>query len=195
MIGKAIAGVVLLVALVPVLFTAAGVAILGGFDGGTEAAENGTVEALAAAYRLPADPTALAEAVLNHPRIGLRASAAGDVRAGRVDVRILAVLLVIATEHDLAAVGPFVTGHSYYVAGTDRPSNHAFGRGVDLPVVDGSAVSPTNTGARAVVDLALALPPDLRPDEIGCPWPDLARLPGVFTDAAHYDHLHLGFER
>jgi hypothetical protein len=151
-----------------------------------------TVEAWALVYgwRPPA-ASVLAAAVLDHPRIGLRAAAEGDVRAGLVDGRVLAVLLVAASRHDLGSVGPFVTGHSYYVAGTDSPSNHAFGRAVDLPVVDGEAVSPGNDGARALVGIVDRLPADLRPTEIGCPWADAAR--GAFTKA-HDDHLHFGFD-
>ncbi|MGH8972798.1 MAG: transglycosylase SLT domain-containing protein [Acidimicrobiia bacterium] len=98
----------------------------------------------------PPDDAVLEAAVLDHPGIALRAGAADDVRAGLVDQRVLAVVLVVATHHRLSAVGPFATGHSYYVAGTDTPSNHAFGRAVDLPVVDGVAVSASNEAARAV---------------------------------------------
>ncbi|MEA3076327.1 MAG: hypothetical protein QOF60_1235 [Actinomycetota bacterium] len=141
----------------------------------------------------PPDAGVLASAVLDHPHVQLRAEAAADVRAGLVDERVIAVVLVVATRHDLRSVGPFVTGHGYYVQGTDRPSNHAFGRAVDLPWVDGDAVSPANDGARAAAELAGAIPGALRPDEIGCPW--ALRVPGVrtFTEG-HDDHLHVGYD-
>lgn len=152
-----------------------------------------TVEAWALAYgwRAP-DVSVLESAVLVHPRIGLRPAAEDDILKGRVDGRVLAVLLVVATRHDLSHVGPFASGHSYYVAGTDSPSNHAFGRAVDIPVVDGAAVRPGNEAARRATEIVDALPADLRPTEIGCPWADAAR--GAFT-AGHDDHLHFGFDR
>jgi hypothetical protein len=139
----------------------------------------------------PPSPAGFAEAVLDHPNIGLRPEAADDLRAGRVDGRVLAALLVMATGHRLAYVGPFVTGHSYYVAGTDSPSNHAFGRAVDVPVVDGAAVSPSNEDARLALLNVADLPDGMRPTEIGCPWADAAK--GAFTKG-HGDHVHLGFD-
>jgi hypothetical protein len=151
-----------------------------------------TVEAWAVLYGWrPGDPSVLGRAVLDHPAIGLRPAARADVAAGRIDARVLGVLLAIATRHELAFVGPFVSGHSYYVAGTSSPSNHAFGRAVDIPMVDGEAVTPSNEGARRATEIVDALPDDLRPTEIGCPWADAAA--GAFT-AGHDDHLHFGFD-
>jgi hypothetical protein len=45
---------------------------------------------------------------------------------------------VLATEHRLGSVGPFGTGHSMYVRNTDRISNHAVGRAVDIAVIEES---------------------------------------------------------
>lgn len=153
-----------------------------------------TVVAFALAYGwAPPGDAVLEVAVLDHPRIALRAAAAADVRAGRVDPRVLAVVLVVATRHELTAVGPFVSGHSYYVADSESPSNHAFGRAVDLPVVDGASVSDDNDAALAAVRQVAALPLSLRPDEIGCPW--ALTLGGRRTiTKGHGDHLHFGWD-
>lgn len=151
-----------------------------------------TVEAWALLYGWrPPRRGVLADAVLHHPSIGLRPEAAADVRAGVVDDAVLAEVLVAATRYRLSWVGPFVTGHSYYVAGTSRPSYHAFGRAVDVPVVDGLPVSPTNGAARDVAALWASLPPDLRPDELGSPWAEPAPGVRVFSEG-HDDHLHAG---
>ena len=117
------------------------------------------------------------------------------MRAGRVDPRVLACLLALAERFSLAGIGPFVTGHSYYVAGTNRPSNHAFGRAVDIGTIDGQFVSPANPAARQAALALGSLPAPLRPDEIGSPFADLSRLPGFFSDAGHQDHIHLGFDQ
>jgi hypothetical protein len=141
------------------------------------------------------DRAALAEAVLANPRIELRPEAEADVTAGRVDPRVLAVLLALSERFSLTGVGPFVTGHSYYVAGTNRPSNHTFGRAVDIGRIDGEPVSPANGTAREATLALASLPAPLRPDEIGTPFPELSGLPGVFSDDDHQDHLHLGYDR
>ena len=157
------------------------------------AAEAGPLELGA----LPAleDRAALARALLSHPTVELRPEAEADVRAGRVDPRVLAVLLALAERFSLAGVGPLISGHSYYVAGTNRPSNHAFGRAVDIGTIDGEPVSPSNGAARAAVLALASLPAPLRPDELGSPFADLSELPGLFSDEDHQDHLHLGYDR
>ena len=113
------------------------------------------------------------QAVLSNPNIELRPEAEADVRAGRVDPRVLAALLALAERFSLAGVGPFVSGHSYYVAGTNRPSNHAFGRAVDIGTINGELVSPANGAARQAALALASLPAPLRPDEIGSPFAEL----------------------
>jgi len=132
--------------------------------------------------------------VLSHPHIHLASLAAGDVAEGRVDPRVLQVLLYLAERHDLGSVGPLISGHSYYVAGTTSPSNHAFGRAVDISVIDGLAVSIYNHAARDAMQMVLTLPAPMLPDELGGPW--LLTHPSsvaVFT-RDHGDHLHIGWD-
>ena len=142
------------------------------------------------------DQAALAKAVLSNPNIELRPEAEADVRAGRVDPRVLAVLLALAERFSLAGVGPFVSGHSYYVAGTNRPSNHAFGRAVDIGTINRRA---RLTGERrrpaSRARARLACPRRCGRTRSAPPSPSSAALPGLFSDAAHQDHLHLGFDR
>jgi hypothetical protein len=131
--------------------------------------------------------------VLSNPRIHLSSYAAGDVAAGRIDPRVLEVLLVLAERFDLGSVGPLITGHSYYIAGTTTPSNHAFGRAVDISVIDGQAVSIYNPVAREAMQMVLRLQPSLVPDELGGPW--LLCQPGVCTFTRdHHDHIHIGWD-
>ena len=141
------------------------------------------------------DRSALIQAVLSHQNLELRPEAEADVHAGIVDPRLLACLLALAERFQLAGIGPFQTGHSYYVAGSNRPSNHSFGRAVDIGTVNGQLVSPNNPASRQVALAAGSLPAPLPPSEIGSPYADLGHLPGQFSDAAHQDHLHLGYDR
>jgi hypothetical protein len=131
--------------------------------------------------------------VLSNPRIELSSLAAGDVAAGRIDPRVLEVLLVLADRFDLGSVGPLISGHSYFVAGTTTPSNHSFGRAVDISVIDGQAVSIYNPAARDAMELILTLPPPLLPDELGGPWPMYHGGVRTFTQD-HHDHIHIGWD-
>ena len=71
-------------------------------------------------------------------------------------------------------------------------SNHYHYRAVDLWQVDGAPVTAGNDAARALVQWVATVAGPLRPDEVGSPWggPWL----GHFTDAAHRDHVHLGWD-
>lgn len=139
------------------------------------------------------DVSALEVQVLSHQSIRLRPAARLDVQHGLVDGRVLALLLALADRHELTSVGPLVGGHSYYVKGTTRPSNHTFGRAVDITFIDGTPVSSLSTSAYDAVYFVLSLPEPLRPDEVGSPWRFASA--GSFTDRAHLNHVHLGWER
>lgn len=139
------------------------------------------------------DAGVLAQAVLTHPNIELRPEARADIENRRVDGRVLAALLLLAAEHELSDVGPFVSGHSLYVEGTDRISNHTYGRAVDIPIVDGIAVSYSNVSARRAARSLLSLPAAIRPDELGSPWVFSSTTVTSFADEAHSNHLHAGW--
>ncbi len=132
----------------------------------------------------------LARRVLDDAAITLDARARGDLEAGRVDPRLSAVLLE-AAQRSTIAVTVLQTGHPYLTV-HGHPSNHSFGRGVDIGAVDGAPVNRANAAAR---ELALALgtlPAGVRPTEIGTPWQ--IDDPAYFTDGGHQDHLHVGFD-
>ncbi len=71
-------------------------------------------------------------------------------------------------------------------------SNHTFGRGLDIASIDGEIVSPGSALAREVASELSQFDPALRPDEIGSPF--AINGPGYFTDAAHSNHIHVGFK-
>lgn len=129
--------------------------------------------------------------VLSNPAIKLSSAADSDVRSGIADPRLLSVLLILADEHILDRVGPIRTGHSYYIRGTRRASNHSFGRAVDISWVDGARVSVSNEAALRATETILSLPEPLRPDEVGSPWELPSR--GSFSDGDHRGHIHVGW--
>ena len=130
---------------------------------------------------------------LGHPRIHFTPGARRDVESGRADPRILVILLALAEVHELGRVGPIATGHSYFVKGTTRVSNHVSGRAVDISVIDGAPVSTFNGDAYRAAQSIASLAPPFRPDELGAPWPIAARGVYSFTED-HGNHLHAGFD-
>jgi hypothetical protein len=148
----------------------------------------------AAAYEATPFSGADALALVNHANLSLTPGARQDLLDGVVDQRVVD-LLAWAVERHTISVSVLKTGHSKFVAGTDRISNHWEGRGVDIYAVDGETVSPGSSAARAFALEAITLGPPTRPAEIGLPWADLIGHPGVFTDGAHQGHLHLGWSR
>jgi membrane-bound lytic murein transglycosylase B len=140
-----------------------------------------------------APETVSAATLVASPNLELTAQARADLLAGKADPRVVRSLAAaVASGHKLA-VSVIETGHSMYVAGTTRVSNHYYGRAVDIYAIDGVPVSATNDAALEVALAVLTAAPELRPDEFGSPWPELSPFPGAFSDADHVDHLHLGW--
>jgi hypothetical protein len=113
-----------------------------------------------------------------------------DYRSARLDRRVRQLLAAAAGRWRLR-VSCLRTGHSWYVAGTRRVSNHSVWRAVDLDQVDGRPVGPANRAARQLAGWLGRGGAGVRPSEVGSPWA-FGRRPW-FTDPAHQDHLHVGF--
>jgi hypothetical protein len=113
-----------------------------------------------------------------------------DLASGRLDLRVQSLLAVIADRHTIR-ISCLRTGHSRFVKGTTRVSNHTVWRAVDIDVVDGQRVSKASNAARALVVWLDGLEGPLRPSEIGSPW-EIGRRP-YFTDERHQGHVHVGY--
>jgi hypothetical protein len=115
---------------------------------------------------------------------------ADDWRSPRLDRRVRALLVAAAGQYRIR-VSCLRTGHSWYVKGTRRVSNHSVWRGVDVDQVDGRPVSPSNTAARRLAVWIGQGRAGVQPSEVGSPW----RFGGRpwFTDRGHQGHLHVGF--
>lgn len=154
-----------------------------------------TSYAAAGTVTTSASPTLIAM-VLANPRLDIYPAGRDDIAAGRIDARVLTVLQLLSQDHTLTVVS-LKTGHSRCIGGGDYPgcrvSHHWHGRAVDIAAIDGRPVNMANAVARALAERLHALPPSLRPSEVGTPWADITPLPGFFSDAAHARHLHLGW--
>ena len=134
------------------------------------------------------DPEALA--LLKNKNVVLDDVGVADIKAGRIDPRIVGVLTKLSQEHKIT-VSCMCSDHSKFTAGGSI-SNHAYGRGLDIAAIDGEIVGPGSPLAREISSELSQLDAPIRPDEIGSPF--AISGPGYFTDAAHQNHIHVGFK-
>jgi hypothetical protein len=155
------------------------------------------VVTIAARYTLSAPAPAgdpFVQALAANPRIQTTRSRgcdpAADLASGRLDLRVQSILAALS-ERWRIRVSCLRTGHSYFVKGTTRVSNHTVGRAVDIDMVDGQPVGPGSLAARSLVTWLDLLEGPLRPAEVGSPF-DLGHRP-YFTDEGHQEHVHIGY--
>jgi hypothetical protein len=135
-------------------------------------------------------PSAQTLALLANANVSLSPAGRADLSAGLIDPRVVAVLARIADTHAIV-VGPICSDHPKFDPGGSI-SNHYWGRAADITAVDGAPVSPANAAAHAAAVSLASLPASIRPSEIGSPF--VIAAPGYFTDAAHQDRMHVGFD-
>jgi cell wall-associated NlpC family hydrolase len=136
-------------------------------------------------------PTPEALALLSNDNVVLDETGIADLKAGRIDPRIVAVLTKLSSEHKIT-VSCMCSDHSKFTTGGSI-SNHHYGRGLDIAAVDGVPVNASNFDAREIAMELQQFDPAIRPDEIGTPWAISGN--GYFTDSGHQDHLHIGFKQ
>jgi hypothetical protein len=115
-----------------------------------------------------------------------------DLASGRLDLRVESLLAALTDRHAIR-VSCLRTGHSTYVKGTRRVSNHTVWRAVDIDRVDGQPVNPRSPAARALATWLDRLDGPLRPAEIGSPFA-IGHRPW-FTDEGHQAHIHVGYSK
>jgi hypothetical protein len=131
--------------------------------------------------------------VLRDPRIAIYPGGRADIASGRIDVRVLALLLYLARAEGSVAVSSLVTGH-VGPAGGREPSAHAFGLAVDLRAIAGRPVLGHQTVPgpveRAIREMLL-LPREVRPLQIV----SLLDLGGASIALADHDRMvNVGFD-
>jgi hypothetical protein len=136
-------------------------------------------------------PSPEALALLTNHNVVLDADGVADIRAGRIDPRIIAVLTKLSQAHRIT-VSAMCSDHPKFTS-SGSVSNNYYGRGVDIAAIDGVPINPANATAREVAAGLSSLDPSYRPDEIGTPW--AISGPGYFTDASHQDKVHIAFKQ
>jgi hypothetical protein len=151
---------------------------------------------LAARYTTPTPPPAdpFTQALAHNPRLQPTTSRgcdpAADLANPSLDLRIQSLLSVLAATWTLR-ISCLHTGHSRYVAGTTRVSNHTLWRAVDIDQVNHQPVSPQSPATRALLAWLDHLQGPLRPSEIGSPLP-IGHRP-YFSNEDHQHHIHIGY--
>jgi len=135
-------------------------------------------------------PSPETEALLQNKNVVLDAAGIKDMKEGRIDPRIVSVLTKLSENHKIT-ISATESDHPKFTTG-GSVSNHHLGRGVDIAAIDGVPVSASNFDAREMASHLIDLDPSIRPSEIGSPFAIAG--PAFFTDAAHQNHIHIGFD-
>lgn len=141
---------------------------------------------------LTATKEKLERRTLTDRRLDIYAGGRADIATGKVDVRVLSLLLYLAESHGQVTVSSLFSGHRYY----SRPgvvSRHMHGLAVDIAALEGRSIlgnqEPGGLTERAVRNILL-LPTEVQPQQVI----SLLGLGGAsFPLADHGDHIHVGY--
>lgn len=137
----------------------------------------------------PANISAAAARVLDHPSIELPDTARWDIHRGWIDDRLLEALADAADRWPLA-VTVLRTGHPRNVWATGRLSAHTAGLAADIYAVDGTLVLRQRADESSARKLAAAFLA-AGAAQVGSPWVIPPGGRRSFTDRVHWDHVHL----
>jgi hypothetical protein len=134
----------------------------------------------------------LQDRVLHDARLNIYSGGRDDVAKGRVDVRVLALMLYLAQTYREVTVSCLVAGHRLY-ARPGHISAHVYGRAVDIAALHNISITghqqPGGITEQAVRSI-LMLPGGMLPAQVI----SLMGLGGPsFPLANHYDHIHVGY--
>jgi hypothetical protein len=133
----------------------------------------------------------LSRRILNDSRISIYPGGRADIQAGRVNVRILALIAYLAEAHGQVTISCLISGHRLYA----RPgvvSAHIYGLAADISSLSGTSIfghqQPGSVTEHAVRNILL-LPAELQPRQVI----SLIGMGGPsFPLANHDDHIHVG---
>jgi hypothetical protein len=135
----------------------------------------------------------LTKRLLADRRVSIYPGGSSDLRAGRIDVRVIVLIRFLAEAHGQVTVSSLETGHRLF----SRPgvvSAHIYGLAVDIAVLGGQTITGHNQLPGSVTEQAvrnmLLLPAEVRPVQVI----SLLGLGGPsFPMANHDDHIHAGY--
>ena len=144
-----------------------------------------------ALFGLAEHAEAAVPSLLENHNLSFDADGIADLRAGRIDPRIVAVLDTLSREHRIT-ISSMRSDHS--TADRRRVGLQPLRTAArsTSPRSTASPVGPGHAVAKQIAEAARRARPEHPPDRdrltVG------ARGPAYFTDADHQDHLHVGFD-
>jgi len=134
----------------------------------------------------------LSRRILHDSRISIYPGGRADIEAGRVNVRVLALIAYLAEAHGQVTISCLISGHRLYA----RPgvvSAHIYGLAADISSLSGTSIfghqQPGSVTEHAVRNILL-LPAELQPRQVI----SLIGMGGPsFPLANHDDHIHVGY--
>ena len=137
---------------------------------------------------------ALAERVVNNPRIEIYGCGRRDVQTGQVDRRVLATLEFLAASGFKPTVTSLRCGHSLMTA-SGNVSAHSTGSAVDIAAINGIPIIG-HQGAGSITELTiqrlLTLQGTMKPHQI-ISLMKFDNTDNTFAMGDHADHIHIGF--
>ncbi len=137
---------------------------------------------------------ALAQRVLNNPRIEIYSCGRRDIEAGAIDRRVLATLEFLASSGLKPTVTSLTCGHGYFTSG-GNVSAHSSGNAIDIAKINGIPILG-HQGEGSITDITirrlLTLQGTVKPNQII----SLMTYDGTDNTLAmgdHADHIHIGF--
>jgi hypothetical protein len=133
--------------------------------------------------------------VLQNPRIDVYACGRRDIRAGKIDRRVLATLEFLAASGLKPTVTSLQCGHGFLTA-SGNVSHHSSGNAVDIAKVNGIPILG-HQGEGSITDITnrrlLTLQGTMKPAQVI----SLMKYEGASNTLAmsdHHDHIHIGFQ-
>jgi hypothetical protein len=137
---------------------------------------------------------ALQRLVLANPRITIYPCGRDDIRAGRIDRRVLATLQLLAMSGLSPTVSSLTCGHSRLTS-SGNVSEHWSGGAVDISAINGTPILG-HQGAGSIADTTirrlLTLQGTMQPHQI-ISLMTYASATNTLALADHADHIHVGF--
>jgi hypothetical protein len=134
----------------------------------------------------------LAKRLLDRDGVWVYAGGRSDLEAGRIDVRVIALLGFLAQRYETITVSSLFSGHRMF----SRPgvvSAHMYGHAVDIAALGGTPIFGNSLPGGLTEDAVrsiLLLPSELQPRQVI----SLLGLGGPsFPMRDHADHIHVGY--
>lgn len=131
--------------------------------------------------------------VLNSKDIEIYDCGRRDIKAGRIDRRVLATLGILAASNMKPTVSSLQCGHGVYTS-SGNVSHHSYGTAVDIAAINGTPIVG-NQGSGGVTERAVRLLMTMQGSMEAAQIISLLELGGAtIAMNDHADHIHLGFQ-